>query len=95
MEVMKSKPQNHDAPDSLKRNLEWYIANQKELAEQYDGKVLLIVDEKLIKAFEDMGTAYTEALKSYAPGTFTLQPCSPGSDSYTLTLCSPMYTIWA
>jgi hypothetical protein len=80
-----------DAPDFLKKNLDWYIANQKELAEKYNGKILLIVDQKLINAFDDMGTAYNEALKLYAPGSFTLQPCSPDPESYTLMLYSPMY----
>jgi hypothetical protein len=92
---MNPKAESADAPDSLKKNLEWYIANQKALAEKYNGKVLLIVNQTLINAFGDMGTAYTEALKTYTPGTFTLQPCSPDADSYTLTLYSPMYTLWA
>jgi hypothetical protein len=83
------------APDPLKKNLEWYIAHQKELAAKYNGKVLLIVDQKLVKAFEDIGAAYTEALKSYAPGTFTLQPCSPDPDSYTVMLYSPIYSALA
>jgi hypothetical protein len=81
------------APDSLQKNLEWYIANQKGLAAKYNGKVLLIVNQELIKAFDDMGAAYIEALKSYRPGTFTLQPCSPDADSYTLMLYSPMYNV--
>ena len=83
------------APESLTKNLEWCIANQKELAEKYNGKVLLIVDQKLIKDFDDIGAAYTEALKAYTPGTFTLQPCSSTSDSYTLILHSPMYNSMA
>jgi hypothetical protein len=78
-------------PDTLKKDLEWYIANQKELAQKYNGKVLLIVNQKLIGAFGSMEEAYTTALKSYTLGTFTLQPCSPDSDSYTLTLHSPSY----
>jgi hypothetical protein len=81
------------APDPLKKNLDWYIANQKELAAKYNGKVLLIVDQQLIKAFDEMGEAYTEAQKSYTLGTFTLQPCSPESDSYTLMFSSPMYSL--
>lgn len=81
------------APDPLKKNLDWYIANQQELSAKYDGKVLLIVDQKLIAAFDSMGEAYTTALKTYAPGSFTLQPCSPGPDSYTLTLYSPCYNV--
>ncbi len=47
------------APDSLKKNLDWYIANQKDLAAKYNGKILLIVDQKLINVFDDMGAAYT------------------------------------
>jgi len=92
---MEKTSESLGAPDSLNKNLEWYIANQKELAAMYDGKILLIVDQKLVKAFDDMGAAYVEALKSYAPGTFTLQPCSPDSDSYTLMLYSPMYSVLA
>ena len=90
-----SKSPGENAPDSLKRNLEWYIANQEGLSAKYDGKVLLIVDQKLIAAFDSMGEAYTAALKTYAPGSFTLQPCSPGPESYTLVLYNPCYNVVA
>lgn len=79
-------------PDPLKKNLDWYIANQQDLAAKYDGKILLIVDQKLIGAFDSMEKAYTAALKAYTLGTFTLQPCSPDADSYTLMLYSPGYS---
>ncbi len=82
-------------PDPLKKNLDWYIANQQELSAKYNGKVLLIVDQELIAAFASMENAYQTAMKSYAPGTFSLQPCSPDPDSYTLTLYSPAYSIIA
>ena len=77
--------------ESLKRNLEWYIDHQEELVKTYSGKVLLIKDEKLVKAFADMEGAYIEALKLFVPGTFTLQPCAPGPESYTVTIFSPQY----
>ncbi len=93
--TMNPRTDDLGAPDSLKKNLDWYIANQKELAAKYNGKILLIVDQKLVKAFADMGEAYGEALKSYAAGTFTLQPCSPNPESYTLMLYSPIYSISA
>jgi hypothetical protein len=86
------EPKSGDIPDSLKKNLEWYISNQKELAEKYNGKVLLIVDQKLVKAFTEMSEAYVEASKCYPVGTFTLQPCSPDAESYTLMLYSPMFS---
>jgi hypothetical protein len=84
-----------DVPDPLKKNLEWYIENQQDLAAKYNGKVLLIVDQRLVRAFDNIGEAYAEAQKSYAPGTFTLQPCSPDPDSYTLMLYSPTYGVFA
>lgn len=82
-----------DAEESLAKNLDWYIQNQAELSAKYNGKVLLVVNQALVGAFDSMEDAYTTALQSYAPGTFTLQPCSPGSDSYTLTLYSPRYSL--
>lgn len=82
-------------PDPLKKNLDWYIENQQDLSAKYNGKILLIVDQGLIEAFDSMEHAYEAAVNSYAPGTFTLQPCSPDSDSYTLTLYSPAYSLIA
>ncbi len=84
-----------DVPDPLKKNLDWYIANQQDLASKYNGKILLIVDQKLVQVFDNMEEGYTKAVESHAPGTFTLQPCSPGADSYTLTLYSPSYSLIA
>jgi len=82
-------------PDSLRKNLDWYIANQEELSKTYNGKILLIVDQKLVQAFDSMEDAYLAASEKYEAGTFTLQPCSPDADSYTLTLYSPTYSIMA
>ena len=82
-----------DAPDALKKNLDWYIAHQQELAAKYNGKILLIVDQTLVNFFDDMTQAYNEAVKNNAPGTFTLQPCSPEAESYTMMLYSPVYGV--
>jgi hypothetical protein len=82
-------------PEPLKKDLEWYIENQRELSGKYNGKILLIVNQHLVGAFDSMQEAYAAAIKSYTLGTFTLQPCSPDSDSYTLTLYNPAYNIVA
>lgn len=82
-------------PEALKKDLDWYIENQRELSEKYNGKILLIVNQHLIGAFDSMQDAYETAIKSYTLGTFTLQPCSSDSDSYTLTIYSPAYNIRA
>jgi hypothetical protein len=80
-------------PETLKKNLDWYIAHQDELAKNHNGKILLIVDQTLIQAFDSMDEAYATAVKNYQLGTFTLQPCSPDADSYTLTLYNPSFNL--
>jgi hypothetical protein len=82
----------NDVPSPLKKNLDWYIANQRELAAKYNGKVLLIVDQAVVEAFDTMELAYVAAMNKYAPGTFTLQPCSPDPESYTVMLYSPIFS---
>lgn len=92
LDLMATMPTPHTSmgvPDPLKRNLDWYIANQQDLSTNYNGKILLIVDQKLVQVFDSMQDAYAAALKSYPVGTFTLQPCSPDKDSYTLMLYTP------
>ncbi len=93
MEADKKGPAG--VPEPLKKDLEWYIENQRELSEKHNGKVLLIVNQQLIGAYYSMQEAYATAIKAYTLGTFTLQPCSPDSDSYTLTLYNPTYNIVA
>lgn len=93
METINENASVGGVPDPLRKNLDWYIANQKELAAKYNGKILLIVDQTLIRAFDSMDEAYATALKTYTLGAFTLQPCSPDPESYTLTLYSPAYSI--
>ena len=84
-----------NVPDPLKKNLDWYIANQKDLSAKHNGKILLIVDQAVVQVFDSMQDAYIVATKTYKPGTFTLQPCSPDADSYTLTLYSQAYNLVA
>ena len=86
-------PPGAPVSDPLKKNLDWYIANQKELASKYNGMILLIVDQQIAGAFKSMDEAYATAIAKYKPGSFTLQPCSPDLDSYTLTLYSPAFNL--
>jgi hypothetical protein len=75
----------------LKKNLEWYISQQEELVKKYNGKVLLIKDCQLIESYETMEEAFLDATSRFDLGTFTLQPCTPGPESYTITIFSPQY----
>jgi hypothetical protein len=55
---------------------------------QYTGKFLVIKDEKVIGAYDSEIDAIKEASKHHELGTFLVQKCEPGTDSYTQTLHS-------
>lgn len=71
--------------ESLKKELEYYIAHQDELVKKYNGKVLVIKDQRVIGVYVDHLSALTETQKKFRPGTFMVQKCSPGPDDYTAT----------
>lgn len=69
----------------LKKEFDWYVANQKNLVAQYAGKVLAIKDQKVIGVYNDELSALTEMKKAHELGTFLIQKCEPGSTAYTQT----------
>ena len=73
----------------LDKEFQYYKDHQKELVRLYDGKFLVIVDEE-VKSVHDSGLdAYVSAEATYPPGTFLIQECSAGEESYTQTYHSP------
>lgn len=68
--------------------LEFFVANQTELVEKYQGKVLVIKGHELLGVYNDALQAYTETQKQHIPGTFMIQPCQPGPQAYTVTISS-------
>ena len=67
----------------LKKEFKYYLDHQKELLKKYNGKVIVIIGEKIIQAYNSKQEAYLDSIKKYEPGTFLIIECSPGSDSYT------------
>ena len=72
----------------LDKEFQYYLEHQDELVQKYKGKVLAIVDEKIVGVYDDEATAYLETIKNYEPGKFLLQLCTPGEDDYTQTFHS-------
>ena len=70
------------------QELNYFIDNQEELVEQYQGKVLVLIGKNVVGVFGDLKEAYKEAIKKYELGTFMLQLCEPGTDAYTVTISS-------
>lgn len=73
----------------LKDEFEYYLKNQDELVEKYNGKVLVIKNHEVIDACNTVMEAYTNTIKNHEPGTFLIQRCSPGTDDYTFTCYTP------
>ena len=74
--------------DSLTKEFEYYTANQKELVEKYEGKFVVIKDEKVIGAYDSEIEAYEETQKEHELGTFLIQRVEPGAENYTQTFYS-------
>jgi len=72
----------------LEKEFEFYLKHQEELVKKYNGKVLVIKDEKVINVFENELDAINETSKTYEIGTFLVHRCEPGEQNYTMTFHS-------
>ena len=71
--------------DKLKKEFEYYLSNQDELVKKHKGKFIVIKDGKVIGEYDSPFEAVEETSKKYELGTFLVQKCEPGSESYTQT----------
>lgn len=69
----------------LKEEFEYYISHQNELLKKYAGKFLVIKNKSIIGVYDSEIDAYTETVKQEEAGTFLIQECQPGNESYTQT----------
>lgn len=76
------------ADSQLRDELEYFKANQVELVEKYEGKFLVIKNQKIQGVYDTEMDAYTDAKKKFELGTFLIQQCLPGQESYTQTFHS-------
>ena len=72
----------------LQKEFEYYLANQAEMVEKYDGKFIVIKDCKVLGVFDNELTAITESQKEHKLGTFLIQKVTPGDTAYSLTFHS-------
>lgn len=69
--------------DKLEKEFKYYIENQDELVEKYDGKFIVIKDCKVIGSYESIEEAIDKTTKEHELGSFLIQKCEPGKESYT------------
>jgi hypothetical protein len=72
----------------LEDQFKWYLANQSQLVEKYNGRWVVIHAEKVESDFDTELDAYTFAVSKFKPGEFLIQNVSPGEGSYTQTFHS-------
>lgn len=72
----------------LEKEFKYYIKNQKELVKKYNGKYIVIKDEKVIGSYDSEIEAIEKTSKTEELGTFLVQKCEPGEESYTQTFHS-------
>ncbi len=72
----------------LEKEFQYYKDHQDELVKQHNGKFLAIVGEQVVDVFDTEIDAYLEMKKTREVGTFLIQHCLPGKNSYTQTFHS-------
>lgn len=75
----------------LEKEFDYYVEHQEELVNKYDGKVVVIKDQKVIGIFNSEIEAITETKKEHELGTFFVQRCGPGEENYTQTFSRPWF----
>ncbi len=71
--------------EQLKKEFEYYLEHQDELVKQYNGKVIVMKDCQIRGAYDSDIEAVEKASKEFELGTFLVQKCEPGTESYTET----------
>ncbi len=67
----------------LKKEFNYYIKNQGKLVNKYNGKYIVIRGEEVIGSYDSDIVAIKETSKKYPLGSFLVQKCEPGTESYT------------
>ena len=72
----------------LEKEFHWYLTHQDDLVKKYDRRVIVIKNQTVIGDFKNEFEAIEKTSKSEELGTFLVQLCKPGTDSYTQTFHS-------
>jgi hypothetical protein len=69
----------------LEKEFKYFIENQNKLAKRYNNKYIVIKNKKVIGVYDSVVEAVQETSKNEPLGTFLVQKCTPGKESYTQT----------
>lgn len=69
----------------LEKEFKYYIENQKKLVKKYNNKYIVIKNENVIGVYDSEIEAIQKTSENEPLGTFLVQKCEPGKESYTQT----------
>lgn len=72
----------------LEKEYKYYKTHKESLLKKYEGKFLVIRDEKVEEVYLDEKTAYQESIKRWKLGTFLIQHCLPKEEEVIPTFHS-------
>lgn len=67
----------------LEKEFQYYLDNQDDLVKIYNNKFIVIKNQTVINSFDSELDAFIVTSKEHEPGTFLIQYCEPGDESYT------------
>jgi hypothetical protein len=67
----------------LEKEFKYYLDHQEELIKKYNDQYIVIVGDKVVGSYDTQRQAYDETIREYEEGTFLIQYCSPGEESYS------------
>jgi len=71
--------------NQLKKEFKYYLDHQDELVRKYAGKFIVIKNCTVIDAYDTELEAIEKTEEEHELGTFLVQKCEAGSESYTQT----------
>ena len=71
--------------EKLEKEFNYFLKSQDELVKEYDGKFIVIKDCKVIGMYDSEVDAIKQTTEDHELGTFLVQKCEPGKESYTQT----------
>jgi hypothetical protein len=67
----------------LEKEFQYYLDHQEELVKKYNKKFIVIKGGKVLGSYNSDLEAIQETTKEHKLGTFLVQKCEPGQNSYT------------
>jgi hypothetical protein len=75
----------------LEKEFKYYTDNQQELLKKYNGKFIVIKAGAVEGNYNTHIEAYEASKQKFELGTFLIQHCAPGTESYTQTFHSRVF----